>query len=630
MSRESADPDELALPEWIFTKHLPGVIERMRTEIGGGTFAAKIFKPSSSASASNKAPDAEVMDVTELLVPKKKKKATPKSKAKGKAKAVGTQGDDQENVDGVLADVQQSGGCTRKRWWIDDVLAALIHAAGHAAMQLSLVTSWISLRALVTTPASRCLCRCCVHVAQISVGGDVDTLMDPGNRRALKTALGLALEFVFHKSIIVHAKPKRVWSQVRPLIQEAIKKGLARTRAVVGDVGPEGVEALTKSLEKDALTASATTAGEKNILLWLTDSSAESVRKWLGVNASRNPSEHSAFCSAMNKLMGRLCKCRRDVHLCPVHAEASVTLSDLVWWAADAIFENVPSAVPSLSLAMTLKFSSTSTTGAVIAAATPGAVPGFCHFLCTRVPVDGDEPDAEHVWMPNNGALEVLIGMRPVYLLHLLLKTLTTLARSSKPCNLADVTPGKLIKVCKALAQDMDSAQAGQADADVAEQSKGPPLCLALETVVTTMMSDESEWAAAWGKLLAKCLQMADVDENELARRVSVMTLRDIALDVQPKFRHLLTGVSEPGPLRERVKAEALSPRPKAGVALNADGQAEGQGDSLGGAMVQLSQLYTFHPDPNADEWNVLDVLSLQAQVSAHMYARAFHSQIGD
>ena len=128
MSRDAADPDELALPEWVFTRHMPSLIERLRTELGGATFAAKIFKTSSSA-AVNKDTDNEVVDVTDLLVPKKKKRTNPKAKAKGKAKAA-AQADDEENPDEVLADVQQSSGCSRKRWWIDDVLAALIHAAG--------------------------------------------------------------------------------------------------------------------------------------------------------------------------------------------------------------------------------------------------------------------------------------------------------------------------------------------------------------------------------------------------------------------------------------------------------------------------------------------------------------------
>ena len=134
MSRDAADSDELALPEWIFTKHMPSLIERLRTELGGATFAAKIFKTSSSA-AVNKDTDNEVVDVTDLLVPKKKKRSNPKAKAKGKAKAA-TADDDKENPDEVLADVQQSSGCSRKRWWIDDVLAALIHAAG----QMTLLT----------------------------------------------------------------------------------------------------------------------------------------------------------------------------------------------------------------------------------------------------------------------------------------------------------------------------------------------------------------------------------------------------------------------------------------------------------------------------------------------------------
>ena len=461
--------------------------------------------------------------------------------------------------------------------------------------------------------------------------------MDPANRRPLKTALGLALEFVWHKTVIIQAKPKRVWSQLRPLLQDAIKRGIARSRAVVADVGPEGVEAMTRCLEKDALTANATTPGEKSVSLWLTEASADMVRKWLGSNGSRTPSEHSAFCSSMNKLMGRLCKCRRDVHTCPVHAEASVTLADLVWWSADAIYENVPTAVPSLSLAMTLKFSSAQSYAVAVAEALSGAVPSFCHFLCNRVDLKTGEGSSEQAWVPNNAAIEVLISMRPVYLLQMILMALTNLTRSSQPCRFADMSTGKTVKVCRVLLQQFDGEARPPPDdalaSNLQQSSKQLSTLLALETVMTTMVADESEWAAAWGKLLWKCMQVADLDDQALAAQVEAMKLKDLGLDVPPKFRHLLSDMSASG--GHRIKAEAASPRPRPaagrlcpdGTAANATPVADGPSfpPEAENPMIRLSDLYTFHPDPLMEHWNVVDMLSLQSQVSAHLYAKAFH-----
>ena len=128
MKLSSDSADDVVLPEWIFSKYAPALIERLKTEIGGASFAVKIFKPT------DKAPqDAATVDVNDLLAPAKKRKRTA-PKAKGKAAARSRQtdtGDSKENAETVLADVAEGSGCSRKRWWLDDVLAAMIHAAGH-------------------------------------------------------------------------------------------------------------------------------------------------------------------------------------------------------------------------------------------------------------------------------------------------------------------------------------------------------------------------------------------------------------------------------------------------------------------------------------------------------------------
>ena len=136
-----ADPsmqDDIVMPQWMFTKHLPAVVDRLKTEIGGAPFVAKIFQATADRSNA-KSTDSAVVDVNDLLVPKKKKqRATSKAKSKAKAKAAAANTDEIE--DDITADVPQAGGAARKRWWVDDVLSAMIHAAGDHANVLQCAT----------------------------------------------------------------------------------------------------------------------------------------------------------------------------------------------------------------------------------------------------------------------------------------------------------------------------------------------------------------------------------------------------------------------------------------------------------------------------------------------------------
>ncbi|CAE7543232.1 TDH1, partial [Symbiodinium necroappetens] len=93
--------------------------------VGGAAFASKILKGSRPTEESA---SVAVVDVWELLQPKKKsKKAASKAKASGKRTAVS---DAMENAEELMADVAEAEGCLRKRCWLDDLLTALINAAG--------------------------------------------------------------------------------------------------------------------------------------------------------------------------------------------------------------------------------------------------------------------------------------------------------------------------------------------------------------------------------------------------------------------------------------------------------------------------------------------------------------------
>ena len=119
----------IPIPEFIFTKHMAKEIDRLRTEVAGATFGFKISK--SRASRDSKAENEDEMSalsLQELLQPKKKRKTmAKKAAAKPKAKATTMEAED---VEEIFADVEVGNSGSRKRWWIDDVLSALIHAAG--------------------------------------------------------------------------------------------------------------------------------------------------------------------------------------------------------------------------------------------------------------------------------------------------------------------------------------------------------------------------------------------------------------------------------------------------------------------------------------------------------------------
>lgn len=443
------------------------------------------------------------------------------------------------------------------------------------------------------------------------IPGDVDALMDPGNRSALRQAIGLGIEFAFHGKVIVNAKPKKVWSQVRPLLQDIVHKGLARSRASLPSSMDSGLQTLTENLSRDALTASSTSPGEKSILLWMTEQSASCVRKWLTANHAVNAFDHAAFCAARNKLVSRMCKCKRDPTSCPVHADASVSLSDMIWWASDAIFEHIPCAVPTFSLAMTVKFSDKASLSA-----SGECVPQYSHFLCKQETIAN-----ETVWVPNNGVLEVLIRMRAVYLLRILQGALQTVARggagNKEPCKFTDFTAAKLDKVCHLLLAAIEPPDAGNT-AVPTTSSTDIPTVAKLEVLLTTIVADESEWATAWSKHITKCLSLLDMaaaSDDEIRDKMNSIQLKELGLDVPSKFRYLLG---------DGVKTEVVSPggnRASTSLSSKVPDNVGGNGSVLTEDQC-LSRVYVFHEASDV-KWNVLDVMSLQMQISSHLFATA-------
>ena len=124
-----------SLPDFMFSKNLPDVIGRVLTEIAGAPFikqASSSAKGKRSTAAASATEGEGTLDVSDLLHPKKKTKRVAKRKAAPKAS---TQGDAApasaaELEEDVTMNDGQDGQSSRARWWIDDVLSCIAHAAG--------------------------------------------------------------------------------------------------------------------------------------------------------------------------------------------------------------------------------------------------------------------------------------------------------------------------------------------------------------------------------------------------------------------------------------------------------------------------------------------------------------------
>ena len=123
------------LPDFAFGKHMPDLITRVLTEISGAPFVRQAAAASSNKSkrASQMAQASSTVDVNDLLQPKKKARKVAKAKAKSKAtnEADTPMAALDDDVQMQAADAAgDEGGSSRPRWWIDDVLGCLAHAAG--------------------------------------------------------------------------------------------------------------------------------------------------------------------------------------------------------------------------------------------------------------------------------------------------------------------------------------------------------------------------------------------------------------------------------------------------------------------------------------------------------------------
>ena len=172
-----------------------------------------------------------------------------------------------------------------------------------------------------------------------------------------------------------------ITNKVRVALQDLVRKAITQLKASVpsGDV-PDVVQFLQNQLaESGRIQCDADQSpGARSVNLWMTAASASDVQRWLSSNNSADVKCHVAFISVVNAA-------KKKLGLGPDgcnDAEWSKNLSDCIFTLAEAIFDQVPAAVPSLAIAVVVKLSEgNSETGVADDTTT---VPSFCNFLCVQ------------------------------------------------------------------------------------------------------------------------------------------------------------------------------------------------------------------------------------------------------
>ena len=164
-------------------------------------------------------------------------------------------------------------------------------------------------------------------------------------------------------------------------------------------------------------------------------------------------------------------------------------------------------------LAMVVKVSSAPSAASPVAGLSghnaPGdsGLPAFCHFLCKEQKVVEDNQEVT-MWVPN------------------------TLARgpgnrdSKEPCRFADFATSRLVKLCEQLlsmlgaTKGKQSPEHGEGTGTGTGESPVPTAAEQLETLLLTMVADESEWATGWIKFISKCMSVTSNLDLALLRQM--------------------------------------------------------------------------------------------------------------
>ena len=137
--------DARRLPDpTIFQKHNPAMFERFKVPIAGASFIKKLFKSRKGQQVEDTdghdgQKDEEAQEASEA--PGKgsrgRGRGRGRGKAKAKAKAKSKAGvlddlEEQKEKDEMMSDVKMDMADSRPRWWLDDLIGCLVHAARRA------------------------------------------------------------------------------------------------------------------------------------------------------------------------------------------------------------------------------------------------------------------------------------------------------------------------------------------------------------------------------------------------------------------------------------------------------------------------------------------------------------------
>ena len=136
--------------------------------------------------------------------------------------------------------------------------------------------------------------------------------------------------------------------QARAALQDLTRQAVAKEKTSVPNGKPSDLaEYLADTLAAEQFSHTKTaSAGCKSVNVWLTEDAASTTQSWIKSNNSSAVNSQASFVNAVtraSKNMGISESGRDD--------QRSIGLSDLLWTCADAIFKNIPPAVPSFATA---------------------------------------------------------------------------------------------------------------------------------------------------------------------------------------------------------------------------------------------------------------------------------------
>ena len=174
---------------------------------------------------------------------------------------------------------------------------------------------------------------------------------------------------------------------MRSFLQDLVRKAVIKLKSSVpsGDAN-DVAEFLAGQLASAAKAASSGSQapGARSVNLMMTPQSAASVKKWAALNNNADTQAHAAFASVAEDVPKKLGLLKGDTPFSDSALDAlrDLTLGDLVWTMADAIYERIPVAVPSLATAVVLKFAEHDALTPDAREVRGAAVPAYCSFLC--------------------------------------------------------------------------------------------------------------------------------------------------------------------------------------------------------------------------------------------------------